>query len=276
MSTASLLLFVLAGAFVFAYRCHYTSYLATRMEGRQLVFVVTFIGVGLISLSRASLIIAPLIVPEVILLYIGRVWAAVVSPFQISALATYFGAFLWGPILAFVVNRFYGADRASTDAIERYGSEQEQLLFRAMQENSFVSVTLNNRKVYIGWPVYSPDTRRETKDFRLLPAVSGYRDEQTLDLHLTTQYFEILEKVRSGTVYGLNANDFEVMLPLENVVSVGLFSLAIDQKLFKIQSDDASEDERERNSVVSFLVMLLALLAALLMDRVQRRDDRSV
>jgi hypothetical protein len=103
-----------------------------------------------------------------------------------------------------------------------------------MRGNSLVSVTLDNRKVYIGWPVYSPDTRRETKDFRLLPAVSGYRDEQTLELNLTTQYFEILEKVRNESIDGLKANDFEVMLPLENVVSVGLFSLAIDQQLFKI------------------------------------------
>ncbi len=32
-----------------------------------------------------------------------------------------------------------------------------------------VLVTLERRKVYIGWPMYSPGLRRETKDFRILP-----------------------------------------------------------------------------------------------------------
>ncbi len=80
-NTASLLLFVLAGAFIFAYGCHYTSYLAARMEGRQLLLLVTGIAVGLLLLSRFSLLVAAFIIPESVLSFVYQVWQVVVSPF---------------------------------------------------------------------------------------------------------------------------------------------------------------------------------------------------
>lgn len=214
------------------------------MEGRQLLLLVTAIAVGLLILSRASLLIAPLIIPESVLAFVRQVWDAIVSPFEVPALSTYFGAFLWGPALALLVNMFYGAEKASTRVIKRYGAEREKLLFVAMEEEALVSVTLSNRKVYVGWPVYTPDLRRETRDFRLLPAVSGYRDEKTLELWFTTQYIGIYQRLGGGAFEGLSAEDFEVAIPLDEVTSVGQFSLAIDQDLFKIPSeDDASEDD---------------------------------
>ncbi len=103
-----------------------------------------------------------------------------------------------------------------------------------MQEEALVSVTLSNRKVYVGWPVYTPDPRRETRDFRLLPALSGYRNEKTLELQFTTQYINVYQRIQSGAISGVDADDFEIAIPLDEVVSANLFSLEIDQQLFEI------------------------------------------
>ena len=240
--TASLLLFVLAGAFAFAYRCHYTSYLASRMEGRQLLFLVTSVAVGLLLLSRCFLLVASLLLWEPLVSFIGRVWMAIVSPFGVpEVLATFFGAFVLGPVLAGLVNAFYGAERASTDIIEKYGGEREKFLFAAMESEDLVLVTLRSRKVYVGWPLYTPDPRRETKDFRLFPAASGYRDEQTLELKLTTQYSGVYERIEAGEYSDLQVEDFDTILPLEEVESANLFSLEIDQDLFKIPPNENNE-----------------------------------
>jgi hypothetical protein len=241
--SAALLVFVLAGAFLFLYGCHYTAYLASRAESRQLLFLVGAVAVALIFLSRFLLLTGEVVLPEAALSFAQWAWSVFFSPFGVPNLPTYIGAFLLGPLLALAVNRFYGADRASTRAIRRYGAETEKLLLEAMEDGWLILVTLEGRKVYIGWPVYSPDLRRETNDFRLLPAVSGYRDEQTLELRLTTQYLDAYEQIRQGVMTGLQANDFETVLPLRAVVSANFFALDIDQDIFKMPRGEVSGSE---------------------------------
>jgi hypothetical protein len=231
---AAFLLFVLSGAFVFLYRCHYTSYLAARTEGRQLLFRVGAAASCLLLLSYALLAVGEVLLPEPIVSWTKQTWTALFSAFGVPFLYVYLGVFVLGPVLAFIANRLYDADKASTMAIRRYGTETEKLLLQAMESGALVSVTMENRKVYIGWPAYSPDLRHEASQFRILPAVSGYREEGSLELRLTTQYLDIYERIRQGQMSHLKADDFEVALPLEKVVSANLFSLDIDQDVFKL------------------------------------------
>ena len=70
-SSASLLAFVLAGAFLFLYLCHYTGYLASRMEGRQLVFLVGAVAVGLLFLSRFLFLVGEVALPEAAQSFVG-------------------------------------------------------------------------------------------------------------------------------------------------------------------------------------------------------------
>lgn len=166
--------------------------------------------------------------------------AGALSPFGAAelppGLPVFFLAFLLGPVLAYGWNKLHDAETASDSVIERYGGEIERLLFRAMNDNSLVLVTLESRKVYIGWPIFSPGLRRETKEFRILPAVSGYRDEKTLELRLTTQYLDAYDQVRKEKIPGMEAADFETVLPLKDVVSANLFELGLDQRTFKMQA----------------------------------------
>lgn len=186
----------------------------------------------LVILSHLLLLIADNLLPGRTI--IGSVWQAMYSPLGIPQLRVYMTAFVLGPVLAFVVNQFYNASSAATRAIERYGTEKERLLFKAMIDGSLVSVTMESRKVYIGWPVYSPDLRHETNDFRLLPALSGYRKEDDLSLKFTTQYLDVYNRIDAGDIQSVKAKDFEVVLPLEKVVSANLFELDLDQDVFKI------------------------------------------
>src|SRR5215213_5282620 len=170
-NTATLFVLALAGGFLFAYLCHYTSYLASRVEGQRLVFFTAGYAVGLLVWSRLTLIVPLLTFRDCWLAAISDVWKFAVGPVHHPALATFFGAFVWAPILAWGVNRIYPYDRASDRAIEKYGGDTEKLLSRYITNTELVSITLDNRKVYIGWPTYTPSLRRETEDFRLLPVL---------------------------------------------------------------------------------------------------------
>lgn len=234
---AAFLLFVLSGAFMFLYRCHYFSYLASRTEGRQLLFRVAAAAACLVIFSHLLLRFGGAVPGQS---FVRAAWRFA-SPPDIPLLPVYLTAFVLGPVIASVVNRFYGADAASTRAIERYGTEKERLLFQAMKSSTLVSVTMENRKVYIGWPVYSPDLRHETNDFRLLPVISGYRKEEDLSLERTTQYLNVYDQINRGTIRGLKAEEFEVVLPLEKVVSANLFELVLGQDVFKVSSGAAEE-----------------------------------
>ena len=247
-NSASLFLFILAGAFIFAYGCHYTSYLASRMAGRQLLFLVAYIAAALLLVSRLLLLFMQWLFPEEVLKLVTQGWTWLVEPFNVTGLPTFVAAFLLAPLLAILANRIYGADKASTRAIRRYAGERERLLYDAMRKERLVLITLASRKAYIGWPVHTPDLRHETEDFRLLPAISGYRDEQTLELHQTTQYVTVYESIRNGEIKNLQAKDFEIAVPLEQVVTAVLFSLDMSQDLFGMPHSDTGEEGNSRPS----------------------------
>lgn len=215
---------------MFLYRCHYFSYLASRTEGRQLLFRVAAAAACLLIVSHLLLRFGSGLPGQA---FVRTTWRFA-SPPDFPLLPIYLTVFVLGPLLAFFVNVFYNADRASTRAIRRYGTDKEKLLFNAMENRALVSVTMENRKVYIGWPVYSPDLRHETNDFRLLPVISGYRKEDDLSLERTTQYLNVYDQINRGVIKGLKAREFEVVLPLEKVVSANLYELALDQDVFKM------------------------------------------
>ena len=75
---AAFLLFVLSGAFIFLYRCHYTSYLASRMEGRQLLFRVAATAACLVVVSHVLLLVGGSVVPGQ--QFVAGMWQSVTAP----------------------------------------------------------------------------------------------------------------------------------------------------------------------------------------------------
>jgi len=226
--------------------------------------------------SRVFLLTVENVASESFVSWVSWAWGAFVGPVYGPALATFFGAFVWGPVLARLVNLFYRPKRAAARAIRKYGGELEKLVHRAWSDELLVSVTLDNQKVYVGWPVFTPDPRRHTEDLRLLPAVSGYRDDKTLKLTFTTQYFPAYQLIATNPASGLRASDFEIAVPLDNLTSINLFSLDIPQDLFEIPSGDPKQspatterasNARPASAFVTLLTMLLGLLIGWVLGR---------
>jgi hypothetical protein len=86
--------------------------------------------------------------------------------------------------------------RVLESAIHRNGGDLERLVLKS-QNTSFlpIMVTLQNGKVYVGWPIGNVGPGEDRKTLRLLPMLSGYRDDNH-QVKFTTDYWITLAKHR--------------------------------------------------------------------------------
>jgi hypothetical protein len=101
-----------------------------------------------------------------------------------------------------------------------------KLLHLATEENLLVSVTLDNRKWYVGWVTESPNLDPQELYFRLLPFMSGYRDKDTLETFRTVFYQNVLEDDT------LDPNTFFITLPLKDIKTANLFDPDVYNQYF--------------------------------------------
>lgn len=79
----------------------------------------------------------------------------------------------------------------------------EQLTMRALDTSLPMMVTMKTGKVYVGWALDIPNPAEERKTFRLLPILSGYRDERhkvcfTTDYEVASEVTEALPPDKTG------------------------------------------------------------------------------
>ena len=56
-----------------------------------------------------------------------------------------------------------------------------------------MQITLKNNKVYVGFSETIPIPQK-TNYLTITPIISGYRDSETKRLHITTDYFKVVEE----------------------------------------------------------------------------------
>ena len=66
----------------------------------------------------------------------------------------------------------------------------DQIIYEKIYANEMIMVTLENNKVYTGWPLEAPNNE-DSNWLRLIPEWSGYRDEKA-NIYVETDYSEIL------------------------------------------------------------------------------------
>ena len=114
-------------------------------------------------------------------------------------------------------------------------SELDLLLRNAQDRMMPVSVTLKNGKVYVGVVQKITDPERSPAAFRLLPMLSGQRDESGRTVFVTdySNVYEQLENMRETerkTIFGLSGDweqYFEVVIRADEWVSATLFSAEV-------------------------------------------------
>lgn len=257
---------LLAAGFLGLTLCHLTRYGAQTWEGTRLVF---WTGLAGTLLAAASLVISHFLLK----LPFGwgrnlEGWVHAVAPWPYAG--TIIGAFLLGIAISLGVNWRLTRERALYLSGEWWGSD----LFRFLRETTatedelrlflwriyvgattgevaglfdqdfavergspkkVICVTLDDRKVYVGLMIQSPRLTPGQGFFMLLPRASGYREEKTLGVVLTTDYAPLLRELVSIGAHGyLRPEDLQVLLPLNRVVSARVFDEDVYQRFLTL------------------------------------------
>ena len=132
-----------------------------------------------------------------------------------------------------------GSDIAAARIIRDCGGPLEHTLYKSVEEEKHVMLTLTNGKVYVGRiaDTFIPDD----EVIFLFPTKSGYRDQkQRLDL--TTHYDEAyLEMAENELDYKSIMADFRIAIPVERLVSASLYLDDIHAKYFPHDGDARPE-----------------------------------
>lgn len=107
----------------------------------------------------------------------------------------------------------------------------EILIHKAMYENEPVSISMSNGKVYVGYVISGNEPGMVRTNLRVLPYMSGFRSEEGR-VTFTTSYTDIYESVED-----IDAEKFEIVLPVNDIQSINIFDF---QAYAKFQKNDAN------------------------------------
>jgi len=127
-------------------------------------------------------------------------------------------------------------------------AELEEFLLQSNMRGLPVMITLGNKKVYVGFAMETQPDRDEKKWVRLEPLLSGYRNNKH-EFKETTDY----RWLHTGDVDDAQKVDFDVILPVAEIISVHAFDLSVYvDKFIKIKSGNqvAVDTKQEQPGVV--------------------------
>lgn len=231
----NLLILPLLGGFLLVHLCHYFRFRSQNHEGYRLLFESAVAGVALVTAGRLATF------------FVSRfVWSA---PFRnawrefapIDFSGTGAVAFLLGLVLPLLANLCLRRSKAQDMAVRRHGSNLLRLLHSATQQECPVRITLDNRKVYVGFVVAAPNLESTDVYVQILPLLSGYRDSADLRLIFTYSYAPVYAT-------GADPSDFIVIIRTENIRMASLYDPNIPTSAFEM-AHLVQPDEPERTQL---------------------------
>ena len=209
-----LLLIPAIGGYWFLTHLHYTRYRAVRDSGYHLLFRSAFVGLVLFGLAYGIVLLLNHLTPQFVSRWDGYVPIPHSAPAVLSVLL--------GFLLPIPLNWVYGAERAAQKAAKSSGDLVELLIAESIADQKLVELSLKSGKSYIGLALESGIERQQSEpDVALIPMLSGYRDKETRELAITTDYPLVIERALES--WGLNYEDFRIVVPMSEIVSARLF-----------------------------------------------------
>jgi hypothetical protein len=95
------------------------------------------------------------------------------------------------------------------------------LVHTAAREERPISLTLDNRKIYVGLIVDAPNLEAHDAFLSLVPWFSGYRDKDTLALIFTVDYLRVYE------AQNLEKYSFRVVVPISSIRMISFFDPSV-------------------------------------------------
>lgn len=227
----NLLILPLIGGYYLLSRFNIFKYRQQRLDRQRLIFDTILIGL--------FLLISSFLLRKLLYLFLPELLDTIYSYFPIKTpfIGTTFASFLIAVIITEFGNRtFYSNQKLYIEnAIKDVGNELELLLRTSLKQSLLLEFTLDTNKVYIAWVKELP-IPTVTNYIRVIPVLSGYRDNEKR-LNFTTHYLSVYaEYIEEGKIKGIEELDVDLIITLDNVVTVSYFDVEMYERFKKPDS----------------------------------------
>lgn len=191
-----------------------TRYSLPRETGYHVVFRSAIAGVLLFFIARLCVVFTNMLLPA-----IAEHWGAII-PLDYSGTAA--GTFVLAALLPPILNKFSRFERfvAQARAADAAGDQISLIIDKAMLQGLLVEISLSSGKSYVGSPIQGTFGQRDSGDVALILIASGYRDNSTRELVMTTNYAPALVDEWTGRPL----DDLKIAFPMRDIVSARLFN----------------------------------------------------
>lgn len=215
----NLLLFPLVAGYYIFTKSYYFKFKQQRLDQQRLIFESIILGVIASGITYAIRLIYESIASV-------EFQQSVYSALPIKS--PYAGTSLFVLILSIsateIGNWFLDKKTHVVKAIKSIGNEFELLLKSSFTDNKLLLFTLNNGKIYIAWVKELP-IPAVSRYIRIIPIISGYRDDQK-NVVFTTHYLSVYaEYINEGKVKSIEELDTDIILNSDDIVTVSFFDL---------------------------------------------------
>jgi len=227
-----LLIPLCAGYFALVYSVFF-KYNIQRFHQRRLLFDSIIIAIVIISVS--------FIIRAIIEFFFPNLTPKIVEFLKIvpiqkpdyfwTAMTSFFLTIIIVIISNYFVHRKYGKDEPIIWAIRKNGDELEKLFERSANEGKIMQLTLKNNKVYIGFCEIIPEPQK-TNYMTISPILSGYRENDSKKIIITTDYFKIVDDYienldNDSTKVELNT---DIIIKQDEILTAGIYEQHIFDK----------------------------------------------
>ena len=131
---------------------------------------------------------------------------------------------LLGVASPYLINTVYSKRSGARRAAINTGDYLMLLLMDAARDQFGIEISLRNRKTYVGVVLKCPAERVGEPAVELIPTHSGYRDEDTLELNLGTNYRFVIDEYLNED---WTPEDFRIVIPFSDITSARPFDFEV-------------------------------------------------
>ena len=225
----ALLLLPAVGGYWFLTHCNYTRYQAVRDSGYHVLFRSALCGGFLFLFARVITLLLDYFSPDATGQWNDRFPEPYSSEVALSILL--------GVLLPLPFNCFYSSRSGARKVARDGGDHIELLISEAIEELKQIEVTLHSRKSYIGFAVESGVGMSGEPDISLIPTMSGFRDKDTQELVIITDYAStVVEYMEESS--NLSLEDIRIVIPISEIVSTRFFVPELYERFLEETPDE--------------------------------------
>lgn len=241
----NLLILPLIGGYYLLSRFNIFKYRQQRLDRQRLIFDTILVGLFLVILAFCLRKVFYFFIPELL----DTIYSY--FPIKTPFIGTTFASFIIAVIITELGNiTFFRNQKLYIEnAIKDVGNELELLLRTSLKQSLLLEFSLDTNKVYVAWVKELP-IPTVTNYIRVIPVLSGFRDEEKR-LNFTTHYLSVYaEYVQEGKVKDIEELDVDLIITLDNVVTVSYFDIEMYERFNKpVAPNDPKENMTKKSKM---------------------------